>query len=104
MRAERRTLPDEPGQSDRRSYVPRDMLLSLLQAEHEEHLDREHPEQITTAPEPRPMGSRSVEPFSEGRGRELITQLRGHLVVGRAENDGAEPAVGGGDEDAAERR
>ncbi|MCD2196794.1 metallophosphoesterase [Actinomycetospora endophytica] len=68
MRAERKTLPEEPGQADRKAYIPRDMLLSLFQAEHEEHLDREHPEHLTTAEAPKPMGSRSVEPFSEGRG------------------------------------
>jgi hypothetical protein len=68
VRAEQRTVSDRPSQSDRKAYVPRDMLLSLFQAEHEEHLAREHPELLTTAPQPRPMGSRSVEPFSEGRG------------------------------------
>ena len=44
------------------------MLLSLFQAAHEEHLDCDHPEQITRAPERQPMASRSVEPFSEGNG------------------------------------
>ena len=68
VRAEQRTASDEPGQADRKAYIPRDMLLSLFQAEHEEHLTREHPEHLTTAAEPQPMGSRSVEPFSEGRG------------------------------------
>lgn len=48
--------------------APADMPLSLFQAEHEEHLDRDHPAQLTSAAAPRPMGSRSVEPFSEGRG------------------------------------
>jgi hypothetical protein len=68
VRAERKSLPDEPTPSDRKSYIPRDMLLSLLQSEHEEHLRREHPEQLRPAPPQQPMASRSVEPFSEGRG------------------------------------
>jgi hypothetical protein len=68
VRAEQKTLSERPGQADRKAYLPRDMLLSLFQAEHEEHLDREHPERLTTASQPQPMGSRSVEPFSEGRG------------------------------------
>ena len=68
--AEARTMPDTPtelGSSDRRSYIPRDMALSLFQARHEEHLDREHPHRVT-ALERRPMASRSAPPFSEGRG------------------------------------
>jgi hypothetical protein len=68
LRAERKTESAEPGQADRRAYIPRDMLLSLLQAQHEEHLEREHPDHLTTAEQAKPMGSRSVEPFSEGRG------------------------------------
>jgi hypothetical protein len=86
VRAERRTLSDRPGQADRKAYVPRDMLLSLFQAEHEEHLTREHSEHLTTASEPQPMGSRSVEPFSEGRGIDrgfvvgFLRSLPVHLV------------------------
>ena len=68
VHAEQKTVSDQPSQSDRKAYVPRDMLLSLFQAEHEEHLVREHPEQLTPAAHPQPMGSHSVEPFSEGRG------------------------------------
>lgn len=86
LRAEQRTASAPPGQADHKAYVPRDMLLSLLQAEHEEHLAREHPEHLTTAAEPRPMGSRSVEPFSEGRGIDrgfvvgFLRSLPVHLV------------------------
>jgi hypothetical protein len=70
-RAEQKTMAADPSQSDRKSYIPRDMLLSLFQAEHEEHLDRVLPGRVTTASERQPMASRPVvpvEPFSEGHG------------------------------------
>jgi len=71
VRAEQQTMPPEAGPSDRKSYIPRDMMLSLFQAEHEEHLERARPDQVTTAAEPQPMASRSVPPFSEGHGIDL---------------------------------
>jgi hypothetical protein len=86
VRAEQQTMPAQPGPSDRRSYIPRDMTLSLFQAEHEEHLDRDRPDQVTSAPERRPMASRSVPPFSEGHGIDLgfvigfLKSLPGNLL------------------------
>jgi hypothetical protein len=86
VRRERRTVAAEPDQSDRHSYIPRDMLLSLFQAAHEEHLDRCHPERVTTAAQPKAMASRSVEPFSEGHGLDtsfitgFLRALPKHLV------------------------
>ena len=65
VKAEKRT---EIASSDRRSYLPRDMTLSLFQAWHEAHLEDERPDQVTVAAEHEPMASRSVPPFSEGRG------------------------------------
>lgn len=58
----------EPDQSDRKSYIPRDMVLSLLQATQEEHLWQRHSEQLRSTSQPQPMASHSVEPFSEGQG------------------------------------
>ena len=89
VRAERKTMAADPSQSDRKSYIPRDMLLSLFQAEHEEHLDRVSPGQVTTASERQPMASRSIVPveaFSEGHGIDpgfvvgFLKSLPKHLV------------------------
>ncbi len=76
----------EPSQSDRKSYIPRDLVLSLFQAEHEEHLDRDRPQQVTMASERQPMATRSVEPFSEGYGIDsgfvisFLKSLPKHLI------------------------
>jgi len=86
VRIEQKTMAAEPSQSDRKSYIPRDMVLSLFQAEHEEHLDRDRPQQVTTAAERQPMATRSVEPFSEGYGIDsgfvigFLKSLPKHLV------------------------
>lgn len=86
VRTETKSLGRQPTQSDRKSYIPRNMLLSLFQSEHEEHLASTDPSRITTAPEPRPMASRSVEPFSQGHGIDVgfvvgfLKALPGHLL------------------------
>ena len=68
VHTELQTMGPESDQSDRKSYIPRDMVLSLMQATREEHLFRRHPDQLRTASPPQPMASHSVERFSEGQG------------------------------------
>ena len=92
VRAEQATMTGEPTPSDRRSYIPRDMMLSLFQAQHDEHLGRDRPERLTTTATPRPMASSTLaafgtaEPFSEGHGIDLgfvvgfLRSLPGHLL------------------------